>query len=753
MRTLSLFTLMFLLAVNARSQNVLTGHIHGLDDKGVESPVPGAMVGWMGTPKGTTTDSAGAFRLPFYGNATTVVIWHAAFISDTVKIGKQRTLHVVLKTAVRELEGVSVVGQRSETVIDFLRTQPLQIITEKELFKAACCNLSESFETNASVDVSFTDAITGARQIEMLGLSGIYTSVTLENMPFIRGLPSSVGLTFIPGPWIKSINVSKGIGSVINGFESITGQIDIDLQKPEDNDDKPFFLNFFGSQERRFEGNLNARSALTDNLTSMTFLHASSQQHHLDRNGDRFVDMPVFTATDIAQRFEYSTDGGWHAVLGVQVVNDRREGGTLMGGAAPAIMTPNNVTAFDYDTRVQFLRVEGKTGHFDPDDPAESFGVQWSLTRYRNTSKYGPRDYDGTEQSGYLNVIYQSTLGSLMHRFKAGLSFLFDEFDETFTDVSYKRTERVPGAFLEYTFNNETDLSVVAGLRVDRHNVYGTMITPRLHVRYAPNEDWVFRAVGGKGYRTANILTEHAAIFASSRTFSIRGSGNFGFGLDQESAWNYGANITRYFRANDKEGTVSLDVHRTQFNSQVIADLDSKPREVQFLSLRDGSFANSAQIELNLQALKGLDLRLAYRFLDVHQKVNGSWRQAAFTARHRALVNLAYATPAESPGDPQTLVDLTVQWFGQKRLPETSTNPVGLRARSFSPNFATVNMQASRPIFAGLELYLGIENLFDFRQNDPIIDPGNPSGPYFDASLVWGPISGRSMYGGVRYRF
>jgi outer membrane receptor for ferrienterochelin and colicin len=753
MRILIFITLNILLTISVFSQNVLTGHIRGLDDKGDESPVPGAMIGWLGTPKGTTTDSAGAFRLPYYGNATTVVIWHAAFLSDTIKVGKQRTLDVVLKPAVRELEGVSVVGKRPETVVDFLRTQPLQIITEKELFKAACCNLSESFETNASVDVSFTDAITGARQIEMLGLSGIYTSVTLENMPFIRGLPSSVGLTFIPGPWIKSINVSKGIGSVINGFESITGQIDIDLQKPEDNDDKPFFLNFFGSQEQRFEGNLNARSALSDNLASMTFLHASSQQHHLDRNGDRFVDMPVFTATDLSQRFHYSSGEGWDAFLGVQLVNDKRDGGTLMGGTAPASMNPAAETSFDYGTRVRFLRIEGKTGRFDPDNPAESFGVQWSLSRYHNTSRYGPRSYDGTEQSGYLNVIVQSTLGSMLHMFKAGVSFLFDEFDETFASNAFGRTERTPGVFFEYTYKNETDFSMVAGIRVDRHNAYGTMITPRLHVRYAPDDNWVFRLVGGKGYRTANILTEHAAIFASSRTFSIQRSGNFGFGLEQESAWNYGANVTRYFRANNREGTISVDVHRTQFNTQVIADLDSKPREVQFLSLRDGSYANSAQIELNLHALKGLDVRLAYRFLDVQQKVNGSWRQAAFTARHRSLLNVAYTTPVENPGDHQTTIDVTVQWFGSKRIPETSTNPEGLRARAFSPDFATVNMQASRSIFAGLELYLGIENLFDFRQTDPIIDPGNPSGPYFDASLVWGPISGRAAYGGMRFRF
>jgi outer membrane receptor for ferrienterochelin and colicin len=374
------------------------------------------------------------------------------------------------------------------------------------------------------------------------------------------------------------------------------------------------------------------------------------------------------------------------------------------------------------------------------------------LTRYRNTSEFGSRDYSGTEQSGYINAIYQTALGALVHQMKVGLSFLFDQYDEIFAMMPFARVERVPGAFLEYSYI-EPDLSIVAGIRVDRHNAYGTMVTPRLHFRYAPDDNWVFRLVGGKGYRTANILTEHAAVFASSRAISIQSSGSFGFGLDQEVAWNVGANVVRHFRANGQEGSISLDLHRTQFSTRVVADLDSRPREVRFIAVRDGSFSNSVQAELNLQALKGLDLRLAYRYLDVQQKLDGIWYQSALTARHRALLNLTYTTPTESPDDNRTTVDGTVQWFGSKRIPGTQSNPEQFRARTISPNFALVNLQASRRILAGLEMYIGIENLFDFRQSDPIIDPGNPSGPYFDASLIWGPIMGRSAYGGMRYWF
>ena len=314
------------------------------------------------------------------------------------------------------------------------------------------------------------------------------------------------------------------------------------------------------------------------------------------------------------------------------------------------------------------------------------------------------------------------------------------------------RVERVPGLFFEYTFNPSEQFSLVAGIRADEHNAYGTMITPRLHIRYTPQEDWVLRLAAGRGYRTANIFAENSTVFASSRMVSIVPTGTFGYGLKQEIAWNYGFNLTHYFTFEYREATLLLDLYRTDFEQLVLADLDSNPHQVRFYSVPNGSYSNSVQTELNIQPLERLDVRIAYRYLDVMQNLGGVWRERPLTAQHRALATVSYATERDETDNPQTSFDVTGQWFGKKRIPETLLNPDSMRALAYSPYFFTMNLQVTRTFIKGLDVYVGIENLFDFRQADPILDNANPQGHFFDASLIWGPVTGRMVYAGLRLR-
>jgi outer membrane receptor protein involved in Fe transport len=278
------------------------------------------------------------------------------------------------------------------------------------------------------------------------------------------------------------------------------------------------------------------------------------------------------------------------------------------------------------------------------------------------------------------------------------------------------------------------------------------MITPRLHIRYTPQEDWVLRFAAGRGYRSANIFAENSTVFASSRTVSIIPTGTFGYGLKQEVAWNYGFNLTHYFQFAYRDASLIIDLYRTEFEQLVLADLDTNPHQVLFYSVPHGSYSNSVQTELNIQPLEQLNMRVAYRYLDVKQNVNGTWLERPLTAQHRALATVSYATALNQPDDPQTSVDMTMQWFGKKRIPETLLNPDSLRALAYSPGFFTMNLQVTQTFVKGIDLYIGIENLFDFRQADPILDSANPKGPFFDASLIWGPLSGRMVYAGLRFR-
>ena len=738
--------LITLLSARIYAQDLVTGSVKEKDDKGNLKPLIGANIIWQGTSKGTTTDSNGYFEITVTGESNILIISFIGYKTEKLVITSQRKIEVVLESESKELSDVEVVGQQNSSFQDYKGIENTTIITKKELQKAACCTLAESFETNPSIDVSFTDAITGARQIEMLGLAGIYSQTSMEALPYIRGLMSNVGLFFVPGTWIHAINVSKGIGSVSNGFESITGQVDIDMQKPfNDKEDKPGFLNIYGDNEERFEGNFNYRYKVSDNLSSVTLLHASSRQHRKDINSDAFVDMPTFNTFNIMQRWQYLSFEGWESQLGFQIVNDKKDGGTtnLESGKNPV---------YKFGSTNKFFNLYGKTGYVFPDEEGKSFGFQWSYNNYNNSSHFGNKFYTGSEKNLYLNFIYQSHLWNDSHMFRAGMSFVYDDFKESFNAIDYNRIERIPGAFVEYTYKPDTELSVVAGFRADNHNQFGTFVTPRIHVRYSPDEDWVLRLAAGRGYRTSNIFVEYSSSFASSRSINIIRSNNFGYGLNMESAWNYGLNVTYYFLYDYRDATLSFDIYRTNFDKVTIADIDSDPRKIIFSSVDNGAHSTSFQAELNFEPVQFLTTRLAYRFIDAQQLINGSWKEKPFSAKHRALFNLAYSSQRDSMDDPQMLYDLTVQWFGSKRIPSTESNPVGLRAKSNSPSFFLVNAQVTRSFSGLFDLYIGIENLFDFRQTDPIIDPGNPNGQFFDASLIWGPISGRMVYAGLRYR-
>ena len=173
MRARLLIFLLLLPVLTTAAEELVRGVVRSRETNGEVSPVAGANVYWLGTTRGTSTDADGAFTLPVVASTRRLVVHHAAYRADTLTVGTEATLLITLQPLVREVEGVQTTGERSGITMDYLSAAPVQRITAKELGKAACCNLAESFETNPSVDVSFTDAITGTKQIEMLGLSGI----------------------------------------------------------------------------------------------------------------------------------------------------------------------------------------------------------------------------------------------------------------------------------------------------------------------------------------------------------------------------------------------------------------------------------------------------------------------------------------------------------------------------------------------------------------------------------------------------
>lgn len=722
--------------VNAQTDQV-KGIVFEVDDQNVKIPLPGVNLYWAGTSKGTISDEKGEFLLKTISNSHLLVISYVGYAQDTIHADKKGFMEIELNKA-RELQEVSVVYREKSTTIDLLEPRNVQTMTEKELFKAACCNLSESFETNPSVDVSFTDAVTGSRQIEMLGLSGIYTQLTVENMPMIRGLATIEGLTYIPGTWMNSIQVSKGAGSVINGYESIAGQINVEMKNPEDSE--KLYANMYVNESGRSEVNLNVTNKISDTWSGTLLLHTAIRPFEMDKNNDSFLDNPIGSNLMALNRWQFHNKKGWEGQFGIKSVyldNKAGQSGKFL---------ENHQQPYEVDMTTERLEIWSKTGHVFKDKPYQSIGLQVSGIVHKQEFGFGNRKYNGRENTLYGNLIFQSIIGNTNHKYKIGASYMLDYFRENLDQQEYNRNEHIPGVFVEYSFNSGDKFALVAGLRTDRHNQYGLFVTPRIHSRYSLTENTTIRASAGRGFRNANVLAENLGLMISSKALQLLpSSGKGAYGFDPEIAWNMGINLSHEFKLNYRDGSFSVDFYRTSFQQQLIIDRDTDPQSILIYNSTDKSFSNSFQAELNYEILKLLDMRLAYRKYDVRSTYGDELLERPLVAKDRAFINLAYE------GIRTWNFDYTFQWMGSKRLPDTATLPAQFQLDAYSPDFFQMNAQVTKK-WKKLEVYAGMENILDYTQENPIMSADDPSGPYFDSSLIWGPVFGRMTYLGARFK-
>lgn len=721
-------------------------HIRGVvleeDSKGSFKPLMGATVAWLGTSQAAATDTTGVFVIQHTTENNRLIVSYAGYGSDTISVINMQDLKIVLASG-KQLNEVKVTARRASTYINSYDPFRTAVMGKAELFKAACCNLSESFETNPSVDVSYNDAVTGSKQIQLLGLSGNYTQLTVENLPGPRGLATPLGLNSIPGTWVESIQLSKGTGSVVNGYESIAGQINVELKKPEQAE--KLFANLYVNDFGKTDINLNLSQKIGKKWATGLLLHGDFfNNKKLDFNDDGFRDQPTGNLFSAVNRWSYNDNKGLMSQFGIKILNDEKTGGQVAYNPGKDKFTTNN-----YGLEINTKRVEGfgKIGYVFPEKKYKSIGLQLSAFDHQQDSYFGLTTYNGHQQNAYANLIYQSIINNTQHKFRTGLSFVYDKYNEDFNTSNYSRTEVVPGAFFEYTYSPSDKFDIVAGMRADHNSIFGWFGTPRLNVRYQPFTGTTIRASAGRGQRTANIFAENNSVFASSRQVHImaNNTSSKAYGLEPEVAWNKGISVDQKMRLFNRNALLSIDFFRNDFTNQVVVDLED-PRQVKFYNLDGKSFSNSLQAELSVEPIHDLNVRLAYRYFDVQTTYGDQLLQKSLSAKDRAFANIAYALNGWK-------FDYTVNYNGRKRIPSTTANPAIYQRASYSPDYVLMNTQVSKTLGkkSNIDIYIGAENLTNYFQKDAIIAADQPFSPYFDASLIWGPISGRMFYSGIRY--
>ncbi|NJB36665.1 TonB-dependent receptor [Croceivirga sp. JEA036] len=738
-----LFAILLLILNFGHAQDKVEGMIMEGNAAGKHLALPGANVYWLNSPIGTITNKDGLFAIPYTGEYDKLVVSYIGFKTDTLTITEPKMVQHTLQPS-NQLDEVVVEQKRESLQKTYFSPQNVVTVNSAELLKAACCNLAESFETNPSIDVNISDAITGTKQIQMLGLTSPYLLITQENIPMVRGASQAFGLTFTPGTWIESIQITKGAGSVVNGYESISGQINAEIVKPFT--DKKLFVNGYANENGRYELNTHFNHKLNAKWSTGLYVHANKRSQIEEENGDGFLDAPLSDQINVMNRWQFQdAEKGWVSFLNIRFLTDNKQLGALDFNPDTDKFTINAWGA-EIDTK----RLDGslKIGYVFPELPFQSLGFQASYSKHQQDSYFGLRDYFIDHESIYGNMLFSSIIGDTQHKFKTGVTFAYDGYEEIALALDYSRNDVSGGAFLEYAFDNMERLSLTAGVRVDTHNRLGTFITPRFHLRYTPWERASLKGSFGRGKRAANIFAENQQLFATARTINILNAGGEVYGLNPEDAWNYGLSFLQGFTFLGRPGEFNVDLYRTDFRDKVVVDWETAG-EINFYNLEGKSVGTSLQIELNHRILPQTEVRTAYKYYDVRTDYRSGSLQQPLQAQHRFFANLGYETKVKENGS-QWKMDYTVHIYGKQRLPSAIVN--GAPLDDFAGGYSHMNAQLTKVFSPSVEFYVGGENLSNVKQENPVLGANDPFGPNFDTSIVYAPIMGRMFYAGFRYK-
>lgn len=738
-------TILLLLLAQVCGAQTIKGKLFGETAEGKEI-LPGGMLRWLGKDVAVFANENGVFELPVNGTTDHRIIASGmGYITDTIVVGEKTYISITLRREAREL-GTVTITDRSGARLSTSSVGQTEVINQRELSKAACCDLAGCFGTQASVQPQTTNIVTNAQELRILGLSGVYNQVLFDGLPMIYGLNYTYGISTYPGTLVNSIMVSKGTTSVLQGYESISGQINMESKQPDKTDRLLLngYMNSFG--EKHFNANLATAVGKSKKWHTMLSLHTVQPAGKVDGNKDGFLDLPLLTRYMALNKWRYGNDRekGFAMQAALRIVNEKRIGGQT-GYAA----TEDEGSTSVYGQCVHYNQPEAyvKAAYRITDDHAIVLAASGFVQNQR--SWFGTTSYTARQRSGYLNLQHE-WLWREKHVLKYGASYRYQELDEIigFSDTVLHRTYagnyrtwlRVPGVFAENTFHwKEDKYTLINGVRLDQHQQWGAYLTPRSMLKYVVNDHHTFRASTGTGWRQVNLFSEQVNLLASSRDVV------FGETLKPEQAFNWGLSHAYRFEAGKMTGTLTGDFYSTRFTNQFFPDYDSDPTKAIIRNFTGVSRSNALQVDASLTFFKQLDVRMAYNYLYVYRMENGAKNMLPFNPRNRAMAAVSYTT-----GNKHWQADANMHWFDKMRLPDTRNNPVEYRRPLYSVPYATYNMQLTYK-WKTLDIYGGCENLLNYRQPDPIISASNPFGPYFDLSSVWGPTRGRELYVGVRY--
>ncbi len=730
------FLIIFFTVTFKLNSQIVKGTVFQIDKDGLNSPLPGATIKLLNTKIGSISNSNGQFQidLKFADTNKLLVVSFIGFESDTTLLdGMLNDYEITLEPLITNSKEVQITAEKSAQSVG-LKTLKQEFITGKLFRRSACCALSEAFEKNASAEVAYSDALTGVKQIKLLGLKGEYSYLLTETIPIFSGLTSKYALEYTPPTWLEGISITKGASSVSSGYEGITGQINLEYKKPFDM--SPFEGNVYVNSSNRIDLNLSSAIKVNEKLSTGIFVSGRNSNLKEDHNNDGFIDVPLNKQINIANRWIYVTDG-FEAQLFARGLNDEYNSGQV--NFIDKISTPLNYGSSTKISRYEFFtkmaKLETETDHL-------SLALILSGSTDSISSFSGLKSFDTKEDKFNAKFILKSEIG--IHEedyYTFGMSYLYrnqiGNYNEKVNKFKIDEKESVVGLFAELNYKPFDQISFIAGIRADQHNNYGTLLTPRFHLKYDLSDLFKVRFSLGYGYHAASVIGENPNVLSSARLLKINN-------LEIESAVNIGSSINTTLELFEIPFIFDLDFYSTNFVNQVIADYDSSIDSIIFKNVKNESYTNNYQAQVSFNLIPELELAFAYRYNDIKSIFGNEKLIQPLQSPGRILVTGSYLSHKKD-----FQFDGTLIWNSSGRLPnfiyshETNENTF--------KNFFRFNLQVTKK-FGELEFYIGGENLSNFTQHQPIIESSNPFSDNFDASMIWGPLEGRMFYFGSRFK-
>ena len=606
------------------------------------------------------------------------------------------------------------------------------------LFRAACCNLGESFVNNPSVDVSYSDAAVGVRQIKLLGLSGQYVQMMIENLPCFPGAASLYELGYVPGAWMKSISVSKGASSVKNGYQSTTGQIDVEYIKPDE--ESGVKVNLYTDSRLKTEASALANIHMGNRLSSELLVHGEKGWMHHDVDGDGWHDSPTVGQIHVQNRWKYA---GKRYIFhgGVALLSEQRTGGQLEGVSSnPFNVSLNAKRAEAYMKHALLIDNEHNT----------NIALVAKASKYILQSEFGRRFFDADQGDLYSGLLFEHKFNDI-HQLSTGVTYQAQRENNTLHfrrdsatpwNFTSDTVEHVAGAYAEYTLTPTYRFTLMAGVRADASNLYGSFVTPRLHAKWVPFDRMTLRFSVGKGYRKPYAWAENHHLLASGRKVVTTED------LSMEEAWNSGISAAFSIPIGEKNLKLNGEYYYTHFVDQLVVDYDSDPLQIGIGMLHGKSFSHTAQIDATMAFGDEMELTAALRISDVRCTYGGKLMEKPLTSRYKGLF-----TSTWKPLMGLWQVDVTLQMNGGGRMPKPYLTDDGIPSWDERfPAYPQLNVQHTRT-FRHLSVYVGGENLTNYRQPQLVVNAANPWSDTFEPTMVWGPVHGIMVYAGIRINY